>query len=291
MHACPKTLNEYGCIECLRARTHLSRVWTHRIYLESLMHDSSIFITLTYSNEELPPNGSLVKDHFQKFLKRYRTHIAPRKIRIFYCGEYGDKTARPHYHAIIFGASTADEPIIRKCWPFGSIIDVQPITLGRIRYIAGYCQKKLIYKTLPAGCEPEFREQSRKPGIGALALPSILATLKKTDCQSLLLDDVPKALSLNGKLLPLGEYMRNKLREDLYDTKNPIKKMFRQALYQPHDKSLKQIDHMQDLQDDYGRSSMSKKADFLDYHTQKRDSKNRTDKQLFQINQLRSKKL
>jgi hypothetical protein len=55
------------------------------------------------NNGVVPEDGSLNVAHFQKFMKRLRDRIKPLKIRFFHCGEYGDKTRRPHYHALIFG--------------------------------------------------------------------------------------------------------------------------------------------------------------------------------------------
>jgi hypothetical protein len=56
----------------------------------------------------LPADGSLDVSHFQKFMKRLRDRIKPLKIRFFHCGEYGDLTRRPHYHALIFGYDFPD---------------------------------------------------------------------------------------------------------------------------------------------------------------------------------------
>jgi hypothetical protein len=36
------------------------------------------------------------------------------KVRFFHCGEYGDLTRRPHYHALIFGYDFPDRILLKK---------------------------------------------------------------------------------------------------------------------------------------------------------------------------------
>lgn len=91
------------CGQCIGCRLAHSRDWATRCMHEAHMHESSSFITLTYSPEHLPENGSLVRKHFTDFLKRLRKALGSVKIRYFGCGEYGSKLERPHYHAIIVG--------------------------------------------------------------------------------------------------------------------------------------------------------------------------------------------
>lgn len=82
------------------------------------MHQDNCFITLTYDEEHLPPDGSLNKAHFQKFMKRLRRRNEHKEIRFFHCGEYGEKLSRPHYHACLFGLDFSDRV------PFGISNDV-----------------------------------------------------------------------------------------------------------------------------------------------------------------------
>lgn len=109
---------------------------------ENDFHESSLFVTLTYDDDHLPPGSTLVKKDFQMFLKRLRYFIEPRQIKYFACGEYGSETLRPHYHAIIFGLSNLDEPIISKAWTLGYNY-VGSVTNDSINYVSGYIQKKL----------------------------------------------------------------------------------------------------------------------------------------------------
>jgi hypothetical protein len=95
----------------------------------------------------LPEDGSLDVSHFQIFMKRLRHRVKPLKIRFFHCGEYGDKTRRPHYHALIFGYKvlfkkqksgdlfTSD--MLAKCWGKGHCL-VGDLTFESAAYVARY---------------------------------------------------------------------------------------------------------------------------------------------------------
>lgn len=159
---------------------------------EYRFHDESSFITLTYSDDKLPPGGSLRPPDFQKFMKRLRKECG-KKIRFFHCGEYGEKFARPHYHAIIFGESFRKDafhqrktrqghlvwrsPMLEKLWPSG-ISEVGEVTFESCAYVARYVTKKvngnqakLHYSIWDEHGElhelvPEYATMSRRPGIG-----------------------------------------------------------------------------------------------------------------------------
>ena len=93
------------CGKCIGCRFNYARAWALRCQLEALSHKENCFITLTFSPEELNnrqnPWSVDVKD-FQLFMKKLRKDLN-KPIRFFHCGEYGEKTHRPHYHALIFG--------------------------------------------------------------------------------------------------------------------------------------------------------------------------------------------
>jgi len=107
---------------------------------ETSEHKSSLFVTLTYSEEAMPIAGRLQKPDLQKFLKRLRKSY-PEPIKYFACGEYGEKFGRPHYHLIIFNMYPQDEPIIKKAWDQG-LIHIGSVTPHSARYVASYIQKK-----------------------------------------------------------------------------------------------------------------------------------------------------
>lgn len=233
----------YPCGQCMPCRINRRRTWTHRILLETLNHSSSVFVTLTYDPENLPlssgtitmPNGSqpeplptLRPKDLQDWLKRLRKRIEPLRIRYYAVGEYGDETNRPHYHAALFGypaclygqstyslRRTSCCPscdTIKESWGLGQIY-VGELTQNSAQYIAGYVTKKMTSKDdiRLSGRYPEFGRMSLRPGIGADALhevADVLLRLNLVDPEG----DVPSALRHGSRLLPLGRYLRRKLR-------------------------------------------------------------------------------
>lgn len=159
---------------------------------EKQMHDLSIFVTLTYSDENLPEDGSLVKAHFQNFMKRLRKfHGKP--IRFFHCGEYGETTRRPHYHAILYGIDFADKKVHSKnkqgdtLWVSQTLENIWgkghcnfgSVTTESCNYVARYIMKKITgeaardhYTVLNTATgeinrlQPEYITMSNRPGIG-----------------------------------------------------------------------------------------------------------------------------
>lgn len=141
------------CPACLKAR---KRDWIIRMKHESEYYpDSSVFLTLTYANEHLK-SPSLIKEDYQKFLKRLRRRFSYLKIRYYICGEYGSKHLRPHFHLILFGLPPSMleyykpspqykynvSKVIDSLWPFGYNV-VGSCSSKSISYVAGYVQKKI----------------------------------------------------------------------------------------------------------------------------------------------------
>jgi len=171
------------CGQCIGCRLERSRQWAIRCVHEAYGHEDNAFITLTYSTENLPSGVSLVKSHFQKFMKRLRKAISPKKVRFFHCGEYGEQNQRPHYHACLFGYDFPDKilytirdecrlyrsPMLEKLWPNG-FATVGDVTFESAAYVARYITKKItgaLAEKHYAGREPEYTTMSRRPGIGS----------------------------------------------------------------------------------------------------------------------------
>lgn len=211
-------------------------MWTHRLILESYQHEENAFVTLTYSDEYLPSGGTLVPKDLQDWLKRFRKEVYPAKVRYYGVGEYGDQSERPHYHLAIFGfpgclqgrsiynrhGYSCCEPcrIVARTWARGIIVSDQ-LNEKSAQYIAGYVTKKLTSKDDPRlkGRHPEFARMSLRPAIGLSALHEVAAELLRynlVESQG----DVPSALRHGKRLLPLGRYMKRKLRLMVGESEN-----------------------------------------------------------------------
>lgn len=132
------------CGTCIGCNKSKAQAWALRCLLELQQHQSATFTTLTYEPGKEPTTG-LSKRDLQLFLKRLRKKIrkeSARTIRFFAAGEYGEKTNRPHYHAILFSCNAEmDRMAIEKTWGKGHAYTV-PVTHRAISYTAGYCAKK-----------------------------------------------------------------------------------------------------------------------------------------------------
>ena len=173
------------CGRCMGCRLERSRQWAARCMAEAQMYKDNCFVTLTFSPEnvlKMCPGGSLDKAHMQNFMKRLRQEYDFKRIRVFYCGEYGEKSGRPHYHAIIFNHAFKDKeywktkngfklftsPTLSRLWPFGHAV-LGDVSFETCAYVARYCVKKVTGSAAAGhykGRLPEFCQASLKPGIG-----------------------------------------------------------------------------------------------------------------------------
>jgi len=159
-------------------------MWSFRCLAEAALHADNWFLTLTYDDEHLPAQGSLVHRHWQLFAKRVRRRLGA--FRFLMAGEYGETTHRPHYHALLFGLPLPDAvplglrrgfPTFRsdalaELWGKG-LIELGTVTAASARYCAGYVLKS---SHAPELLDPHTGElmqlpkpygrMSLRPGIG-----------------------------------------------------------------------------------------------------------------------------
>lgn len=256
------------CGQCFTCTVNKRRVWSHRIVLESMAHSSNAFLTLTYDDDNLPGEYfhhktgevfapfSVSKYHHQDFMKRLGYYFG-NCPRFYMCGEYGEKSQRPHYHYALFGfprchggAKYVGRKFIpcecstclklKKTWGKGNIF-LGTLTPDSASYVCGYINKKLTnssdfrqsgYTGLTNaqklnGRHPEFGLMSLKPGLASYVSDNIVSRL--THYGLLDYDDVPRVASHGAKSFPLGRYISDKVHEKLNHSLSKTQKDSRSA--------------------------------------------------------------
>lgn len=188
-----KKLTLRPCGMCKKCRLEKAKEWSVRIMHEAKMHKENCFLSLTFNNQNIPADGSIRKKDVVRFMKRLRKQLAPKKVRFYACGEYGDKSFRPHYHVLIFGHDFKDKEVFKtitngsqqyfiytseelsKIWDYGFSTTAN-LTMETALYTARYVQKKItgnsdyareIKEKRYGDKLPEFALMSRMPGIGS----------------------------------------------------------------------------------------------------------------------------
>lgn len=149
----PTATRRVPCHKCMECRRDRQLSWMFRLEQEMKVSQSAIFFTMTYEVEPKSQNGhgTLVKSHFQNFMKRLRK-LTSNKLRYFVVGEYGSKFLRPHYHAIIYNLPqnlAKDLVTLETVWRSGhygpiavpGICHLGDTLNGSLGYVAGYVMK------------------------------------------------------------------------------------------------------------------------------------------------------
>jgi len=179
------------CGKCLACKLERARQWSVRCIHEASLHSENCFVTLTYSDQELPRDGSIDVTHVQRFMRDLRREVG--KVRFFACGEYGSKLMRPHYHVLLFGYDFPDKIVwkskgentlyksdkLENIWARGHCL-IGEVTSKSAAYVARYITKKVTgeealehYNKIDNSTgeivvyrKPEFITMSRNKGIG-----------------------------------------------------------------------------------------------------------------------------
>lgn len=161
------------CGKCPTCRKNKYQEWSIKLINEAKYHKKSCFITLTFDNKILldkrqkaykyGANPNFIyninnsKKYFQNFIKRLRKHYTGTRITYYHVGEYGEKTHRPHHHALLFGIDFSEDRIqmpksksghtqyfsktLSEIWACG-LVSVEDINPNNIIYISQYSLKK-----------------------------------------------------------------------------------------------------------------------------------------------------
>lgn len=225
------------CGTCLACRKRKQSQMTFRIEQHTRFSGfkRAFFITLTYAKEFLPYSyvkcdtrtGEVLKDiqsdtpilnpndivNFMKRLRRY----SGQKFSVFYCGEYGDKFDRPHWHLILHtnlnwretrdyvyyawskgisqleqtkGCFEVTNKYLRSRKSMGRI-SVSAVTLRRMRYCAKYVVKDNNSNALV----PKYARWSKGYGIDWLKSSEAKLVSKRKELFAYTSDGKPASLS------------------------------------------------------------------------------------------------
>lgn len=145
----------YPCGKCLNCINMKRYHWVKKLELEKKEWKYTLFLTITYNNENYP--GQLKVSDIQNFIKYLRK--TDKKIKYFCCGEYGGKTERAHYHLILFTnkdynldfvKQTKTGPLFEcqefnKCWlNKGYIWVAYDFNSASFAYVASYSNKNFL---------------------------------------------------------------------------------------------------------------------------------------------------
>lgn len=179
------------CGHCLGCRADQARSWAVRLVHEAEAPPRPAwFVTLTYAPDKVPVNGTLDPQHPALFVRRLRR--SGEQCQYYICGEYGEQTSRPHYHAVLYGPLFLDRVVythrhgapvfqsasLEAAWRMG-LVELTGLTYGAARYVAGYVRKKVRQRDHPdhytrvdpetgelVELEREYGRMSRRPAIG-----------------------------------------------------------------------------------------------------------------------------
>lgn len=161
------------CGKCDTCKRERQQQWAIKLINEAKYHKKACFITLTFDNKILldknskaykyGANASFVfninnsKEYFKKFIKRLRKKYYEKNITFYHVGEYGEKTKRPHHHAIIFGINFEEDrtemqlsktgktqyfsKTLSELWACGRV-SIQDLNSNNTIYICQYTLKK-----------------------------------------------------------------------------------------------------------------------------------------------------
>lgn len=204
-----------ACGKCHNCKLRRVNTWVHRLQEEGKSWTTAHFITLTYEDEKntkdsdtarVTPNGrrTLIKRDLQLYFKRVRKFskdYGGHSFKYYAVGEYGARSGRPHYHAIVFGAQ---EVVLRAKWTYG-FVHVGTVTSGSIAYCLKYISKGRIVPTdRNDDRQKEFSLFSKK--LGAAYLSPGIIRYHKADPVSRNSVRIP-----GGFMLPLARYYRERI--------------------------------------------------------------------------------
>lgn len=166
-----KGLTEFTCGKCPECLSKRASEWALRCTAQARESKTAVMVTLTYDTYKYDKHGNIIgeqvsdmrvnKRDCQLFMKRLREYYDRKKdiqgIKYLITAEYGKRTGRAHYHALLFNVSFDDlipykkskrgnqiykSPTLTRLWGNGiCTVDSVNVTGAIARYCTKYCVK------------------------------------------------------------------------------------------------------------------------------------------------------
>lgn len=235
----PRLLPEQGitvpCGKCGACLQNRAEDWITRLTIEQENSSSAYFVTLTYDDEHLPKDkngnpcfssGDLKTFHkkLRVYLKRgeflfdtpvfgrSRFSLTNRPFKYFICSEYGPGEGhRPHYHGIYFDLPDdiyTTELLIRKAWIYGSVVTVEGLTSGRMRYTAEYALNARLASFAPSDWMPHIFRVSNGVGKAFMRCSGVVSWMRENPAKRVYLP------TPGGGKRRLSRYLKNEVFDD-----------------------------------------------------------------------------
>lgn len=216
------------CGKCLKCLIKRKAQWSFRMCQEKRDSFSSFFITLTYSEENVPYGEDGFcgnkNDHFEFIQKLKELESTPvlnmresismeelvrkkaaipenKKLKYYGVSEYGDTFSRPHWHYILFNVHDVNN--VNKAWGKG-ITQVDECNVNTIDYVLKYMLKERS-DSKKEGREIEKSFMSKGIGLSA-ANDEFIHHIKQ--------DYANQVVNQRGSKIPLPRYYRKKFLTD-----------------------------------------------------------------------------
>lgn len=119
-----------------------------------------LFTTLTYRDADLPAKRAGAVKIVRRFLKDLRKYRIARgqELRYIYTTEEKHGESRLHHHLVI-NSMGQDIEIIRSLWPYGDVVDAEPVDENDLAALAAYITKESV-EGRPVGAQMWTRSRN-----------------------------------------------------------------------------------------------------------------------------------
>lgn len=162
---------EFDCGKCPECLGKRASAWALRAVMQARESKDCCMVTLTYDTFKYDDKGNIIGENLnlrnvdkkdcQNFIKRLRSyfeyHYNKKDIKYIISAEYGKRTHRPHYHALLFGVKFDDllfhkkskrnntiytSKTLTKLWKHGiCTVDSARVSSAIAKYCTKYCMK------------------------------------------------------------------------------------------------------------------------------------------------------